>query len=102
MTKQSVTKADSEKIRYFYTYNPAGRRVTVAYVYVDSIQAIKLSTSECVPTDRFVKATGRNIAKARLHQNYHTHTVPFETIGGESYGAIATYISNNIKALTTN
>jgi hypothetical protein len=101
MTK-IVTKTDSEKVRYFYTYNPAGRRVTVAYVYLDSIQAIKLSTSECVPTDRFVKATGRNIAKSRLSQNYHTHIVPFGVIGGESYGAIAQYIASNIKALTKN
>lgn len=99
---QDKTTPIQQKIRFVYTNTPRdNRRVTVAYTYDDSINAVRFAFAECVQKDNFVKKVGRGIAVNRLKNNYHTRVVPFKTIGGESYKAIAGYVVSNIKELTS-
>lgn len=83
-------------VRYMYTTNSVGRRVTIGYVYDDANNQIRVATAQCSVRDRFVKEYGRAAVVGRLNK-YGGTAIPFSTIGGSSYKQVAAYISSNIE-----
>ena len=82
-----------------YVTNAQNRRVTVAYQYVDTDKCVRIATAECSTNDRFQKRIGREIAINRLISK-GGKAVSFSQIGGESYGLIAKYVTDNINSLS--
>lgn len=85
-------------VRFVYTTNAKGRKVTTAYFYDDAAGGISLASAECSAKDQFVKRIGRDVAFGRLVAK-SPKFVPFTEIGGDRYGQIAEYVSRNVDSL---
>ncbi len=93
-----MTIITSVPIKFIYVNSSKDRRATVAYVYDDSIQAVRVAKAQCSKRDQFIKKVGREISSGRLTHHGGT-VVKYETIGGSSYKQVAEYIRNNIDQL---
>lgn len=91
-------KNTEQNVRFVYTINRSGRKVTTAYMYDDSINAIRLAKAECSKRDQFVKKIGRDVSFGRLISKGGS-VVNYDTIGGSTYGHIARYIAENVDSL---
>lgn len=98
---QVSKEVETNKVRFVYVKNADARIVTVAYQYADKDGGVRLATAECSTTDRFQKRIGREIAINRLITK-GGKAVSFTEIGGESYGLIAKYVTDNINTLSDN
>lgn len=98
---QVSEKVETNKVRFVYVKNELSRIVTVAYQYADKDGGVRIATAECSVADRFQKRIGREIAISRLTAK-GGKAVSFTEIGGESYGLIAKYVTDNIQSLSDN
>lgn len=93
--KNNITE---QNVRFVYTINKSGRKVTTAYMYDDAINAIRLAKAECSKRDQFVKKIGRDVSFGRLISKGGA-VIPYDTIGGTTYGHVARYITENVDKL---
>ena len=87
-----------QNVRFVYSTNKAGRKVTAAYMYDDANNAIRLATAQCSKRDQFVKKIGRDVSFGRLISKGGA-VIHYDTIGGTTYGHVARYIAENVDKL---
>ena len=88
-----------DRVRFVYTVNKNGRRVTMAYKHLDQEQGIMVSSAECSKKDRFVKKYGRSVAGGRLNSKSGGVFIDYNSIGGTRYHDVAQYLSNNVDVI---
>ena len=93
------TAITDHTVRFVYgTDQNTGRTFTVAYMYDDENECIRVAKAECSKRDRFVKKIGRDVSFGRLVATGGT-AIPFSVIGGTTYGHIARFISENVDGI---
>ena len=95
------TATTDHTVRFVYgTDQNTGRTFTVAYMYDDENECIRVAKAECSKRDRFVKKIGRDVSFGRL---VATGGMPikFSDIGSTRYSDISKFVQNNVAAIVT-
>lgn len=74
MYSRNIRKELADKVKYAYFYVGDGD-ATLAYVKDEGFESLFFGVAICAPQDNFCRATGRQIARARLFESAGTNSV---------------------------